>query len=199
MARIGSFVQITAIDHYHDLFRIESVCPDDLVQAILATDWFQLDWQRQEGQLSWCRRRVDTAGLDWIDRWNDHLRCVWPFIAQAVGVPFQSYSGTAWWLDEPGFTCPLHTDGEMPGAMHVTWCGARSDLGTSFYHYKDPSTVRVQFPMLVNTGYIMLNQAQARGYRHLQWHGMLQPVPDHSFRLTSYTWIIPFQDEIKHA
>lgn len=184
-------MQITPVDHYQDLFRVESVCPDHLVQDILATSWSTLSWQRQEGQQNWRRRRIDTQEIQWIDSWDNYLHSIWPQIESTIGINLLPYSGTAWWLDEPGFTCGLHTDGEMPGAMHVCWSGASQDLGTTFYHHKDPNTIRVQFPMLTNTGYIMINIAREQGYRHLQWHGMLRPVPDNTFRLTSYSWIIP--------
>jgi hypothetical protein len=35
----------------------------------------------------------------------------------------------------------------------------------------------------------MINRANQNGYRNLLWHGMLEPVPRNTFRLTSYTWI----------
>ena len=42
-----------------------------------------------------------------------------------------------------------------------------------------------------NAGYIMINKPDDQGYRKLLWHAMLTPVPTDTFRLTSYTWIIP--------
>jgi hypothetical protein len=82
----------------------------------------------------------------------------------------------------------MHTVGEMPGAMQMTWLG-NSNLGTTFYHYKNPSTVRHQFTVAPNTGYIMINRPQTNGYRKLQWHAMLNPVPNNQYRVSSYSWI----------
>lgn len=184
-------MQIYAVDAWRDLFRVEGVCPDDLVNAILTTEWSALRWQRQEDQQHWRRRRIDSEEIAWIHSWDQHMRAIWPAIESAVGRSLRPYSGTAWWLDEPGFVCDLHTDGEMPGAMQLTWIGVSASLGTAFYHYRDPASLRYQFPMQSNTGYIILNQADQTGYRHLQWHGMLTPVPDDTYRLNSYSWIFP--------
>jgi len=79
----------------------------------------------------------------------------------------------------------MHTDGEMPGSMHLTWHGP----GTAFYWHNDPATLRYQTPEHPNAGYIMINQADATGYRQLLWHAML--TPSDSYRITSYTWITP--------
>lgn len=181
---------IESVDSYNDLFRVENIFPDHLVQDILSTDWLSLPWQRQEGQETWARRRINEQALPWLQRWNSQCEQLWPTIAKYLGISIKGYQGTAWWLDEPGFTCSLHTDGEMPGALQVSWHGP-ADLGTAFYHYKNLHNLRYQFPMQTNCGYIMINSADAVGYRHLQWHGMLQPVPANTYRLNSYSWITP--------
>jgi hypothetical protein len=81
----------------------------------------------------------------------------------------------------------MHTDGEMPGAMQMTWIG--NELGTAFYHYKDHASLRHQFAVEPNAGYLMINNPDPTGYRKLQWHGMLTPVPADSFRVSSYSWL----------
>ena len=154
---------------------------------MMSQSWLTVDWQRQEGQETWRRRRINNASLNWAHIWDSHLETVWSDIERQLGVPIGGYSGTAFWLDEPGFECPIHTDGEMPGAMQLTWYGS----GTTFYHYKNSHSVRYQVPGQINAGYIMINLPEANKYRRLQWHGMLETVPDSSFRLSSYTWIIP--------
>lgn len=184
-------MKINAIDDELNLFRIQDVFEQPMVEQVLSTNWLDVPWARQEGQESWARRRVDNSALPWINHWHDHMRKIWPDVEQQLGVPIHGYTDTAFWIDEPGFTCSMHTDGEMPGSLHLTWIGTADTHGTAFYWYKDPAALRYQVPMIPNAGYIMINKATDQGYRKLLWHAMLTPVPTNSFRLTSYTWIIP--------
>lgn len=184
-------MNIQAVDNENNLFRIQEVFDQLLVNKILATDWINLPWQKQEGQENWLRRRVDNSSLPWINEWHQHLQKIWPEIERQLGIPIQGYTDTAFWLDEPGFTCTMHTDGELPGSLQLTWIGSEHNHGTAFYWYKDPDALRYQVPMQPNAGYIMINKAADNGYRRLLWHAMLTTVPENTFRLTSYTWITP--------
>jgi hypothetical protein len=181
-------MQITPVDQEQNLFRITNVFPQHIVDLVNQTDWINLDWARQEGQENWRRRRINHSAISWIDQWHNHFRSIWPAIERELGVPIHGYTDTAFWIDEPGFTCAMHTDGEMPGAMQMTWIGD-INLGTSFYHYKNSNSLRHQFVVNPNTGYIMINRLQPEGYRKLQWHAMLNPVPTTQFRISSYSWI----------
>lgn len=187
MAGASTLMQITAVDSENNLFRVESVFSDELVQKVLTTDWLNLEWDRQEGQENWARRRIRESAIPWIDQWHTHLSKIWHQIGQHIGIETEQYQGTAFWIDEPGFTCAMHTDGELPGSMHLTWIGP----GTTFYWYKDPNTVRYQVPAEPNSGYIMVNRADNSGYRKLLWHAMLTPVQSDTFRLTTYSWMTP--------
>jgi len=178
-------MQITAVDGENNLFCVEHAVSAKLANVITATDWLNLEWSPQEGQESWPRRRIKDSAIPWIDQWHQEVSAQWSTIEQGIGRKLQHYCGTAWWLDEPGFTCSMHTDGELPGSMHLTWRGP----GTAFYWYNDPSTLRYQTPEQPNAGYIMVNQADAQGYRRLLWHAML--APSTAYRITSYTWITP--------
>jgi hypothetical protein len=183
-------MQITPVDSENNLFRVEAVFPEEFVQEVLATDWLDLPWQRQEGQELWRRRRIDESAIPWIDRWHQHLSQHWHEISDSISCDFEGYMGTAFWLDEPGFTCTMHTDGMLPGSLHLTWVGAEPTHGTAFYWYKNPEALRHQFPMIPNTGYIMSHPANT-DYQKLLWHAMLTPVPENTFRLTSYSWLKP--------
>lgn len=189
MAGVGIFMLITAVDDYCDLFAVQDVFPSHIVDKVLSTDWLNLPWQRQEGQESWPRRRIDNSALSWIKDWDNYLEQHISKIEQGIGRQLHGYQGTAWWLDEPGFTCAMHTDGEMPGSMQLTWIGANPALGTAFYHYKNTDSLRHQFAMQPNAGYIMINSPDTQGARHLQWHAMLTPVPPNTYRLCSYSWL----------
>lgn len=180
-------MQITPVDNENNLFRVENVFPEELVQKVLATPWLELEWDRQEGQENWARRRIRDSAIPWIDEWNTHLSKSWHKVSEQTGRETEGYMGTAFWIDEPGFTCSMHTDGELPGSLHLTWQGP----GTTFYWHKDESTLRYQVPEQPNAGYIMINMPDENGYRKLLWHAMLTPVPVNTFRLTTYSWIIP--------
>jgi hypothetical protein len=180
-------MQITPVDQEQNLFRITNVFPQHIVDLVNQTDWINLDWARQEGQENWRRRRINHSAIPWIDQWHNHFRSIWPDIECELGVPIHGYTDTAFWIDEPGFTCAMHTDGEMPGSLHLIWHGP----GTSFYWYKNPDALRYQLPPTPNAGYIMINQPNSAGYRRLLWHAMLDTVPPDSFRLTTYTWVMP--------
>jgi hypothetical protein len=197
MARTGDAMQITAVDDENNLFWVQDIIPEDLVEQIMHTPWMDLPFVRQQGKGFLQRRKIDDSKIPWTGQWDQHCQHIWPIITKKLNIPIHpymsscDYPGTAWWVDEPGFTCALHTDGEMPGAMQLFWIGSQSDLGTAFYNYKDSNSLRHQFLMQANSGYIMINQPDPQGFRRLQWHGMLSPVPANTFRLTSYTWITP--------
>lgn len=180
-------MQVTAVDQENNLFRVEHAVTSSLADKVLATNWLALPWERQQGQELWARKRVVDSAIPWINEWHACLEQAWPGLEQQLGIAIQPYQGTAFWIDEPGFTCSMHTDGEMPGSLHLTWQGP----STTFYWYKDPSSVRYQVPSQPNSGYAMINQANHIGYRPLLWHAMLDPVPANSLRLTSYSWITP--------
>jgi hypothetical protein len=183
-------MQITAVDNELNLFCVTHAVPDHLVKKILDTDWPNLPWDRQPGQESWPRRRIRNQSLPWIQEWDNYFHNIWPTIQKTLGVKLHSYCGTAFWLDEPGFVCYMHTDGEMPGSLQLVWQGS----GTTFYWHNNTTTLRYQVPSEPNNGYVMLNTSDSQGCQPLIWHAMLDPVPTNSFRVTSYTWIT-----IRHA
>lgn len=178
---------IQPVDAENNLFRITNVFPQHIVDLVANEDWLNLEWEKQEGQERWSRRRIKQSAIAWMNQWHDHMRSIWPDVRRQLGIPIQDYTDTAFWLDEPGFVCPLHTDGEMPGSLHLTWRGP----GTTFHWYKQEDSLRYQVPSQTNAGYIMINMPDEQGCRKLLWHAMLDPVPQDTYRLTSYTWIIP--------
>jgi hypothetical protein len=175
-------MQMTAVDNDNNLFRVTDVVSTELVEKINKTPWLELPWAPQPGQENWARRRIDNSAIEWINQWDSEILSLWPKIEEKISYKLQPYWGTAFWLDQPGFTCSMHTDGELPGSLHITWFGP----ATCFYWYKNSSSIRYQVPAAPNTGYIMINQADSSGYRKLLWHDMPTPVPVDSFRLTTY-------------
>lgn len=181
-------MQITPVDQDNNLFAVSEMIPQSLVDRILQTPWLNLQFSLEEGNRN-LRRRIDNNELPWISEWHDCVSDLWHTVQQSTGCKHYKYLDTGFWVDMPTYTCPLHTDGELPGSMQMYWVGSTTDIGTTWYHYKDPEKIRHRFEFIVNTGYIMINQPEANGYRKLQWHGMLTPVPENSFRVTSYSWL----------
>ena len=66
-------MQIIPIDNENNLFRVEDLLTQDLVEQVLATDWLNIPWHRQEGQENWARRRLKNSALPWTDQWDQQL------------------------------------------------------------------------------------------------------------------------------
>ena len=189
MARTGIPMQITAVDQDHNLFAIIDLVPQSLVDKILETDWLSLEHTLTEGNRL-LRRQVQNYQLPWINEWHDCIHQNWQSIAEQTTCNHLKYADTGFWIDMPTYTCPIHTDGELPGSIQMYWIGADTNIGTTWYHHKNQlDQTRHVFKFIPNTGYIMINQPEPNGYRKLQWHGMLTPVPDNSFRVSSYSWL----------
>ena len=185
---INTAMNLRPIDATNDLFRVSDLYPIDLVKSIMTTPWLDMPYSKEEKQETWLRRKIDVSQTHWYNDFENYSEKLWIELSKKLEIPLHKYQGTAWWLDEPGFTCGIHTDGELPGALQTYWIGDR-DLGTSFYYYRDLSTLRYKFPFEPNTGYLMLNNIDDNGYRHLQWHAMPEYVSNHFFRLTSYSLV----------
>jgi hypothetical protein len=191
MAGTGIPMQITPVDEYNNLFEITDIVSHDLMEKILSTPWLDLPWSRQEGQEHWFRRRISNDSIPWTNEWNDHINKMWPKVGEAIGRKLEISYGSTWWIDEPEFTCDMHTDGDLKGAMQIICIAAHKQLGTCFYHDKNGTQVRKQFLSIPNTGYVMLNFPRKNGLTHLHWHAMSCKVPPGTFRLSSYTLLTP--------
>lgn len=193
MARIGNIMYINTVDDDRNLYEISGVASSDLETEILNTAWLDMPWQPPNRQRHLARRYVANAALPWGAEWNRQLAMQWPGILAAIERPEMSwgYGNTHWWVDLPGFVCGIHTDGEMPGAIQIMWIGSSVNLGTVFYYYQVPGTVRYKVPMQSNHGYLMTNVCDQSQYRLLQWHGMTVPVPANTIRVTCYIHLEP--------
>ena len=180
-------MNIVPIDAKQNLYLAQDLVPEHLADEIVNTDWLSLDYTRELLQETWPRRRIKDSAVPWIEQWNSYFNEIRTDLTDVIKTNVQTrylgYGGTAWWVDEPGFDCAIHTDGNLPGAMQLYWIGDINQ-GTTFYHTKDITNVRYQFVCQPNQGYIMM--------RDPQWHAMLQPVLPGKYRVTSYTWIVPY-------
>ena len=176
---------IQAVDCERRLFSVWDILPADLAKQVQELNWLDLPFGAQPGQESWARRLVksDTGLLKEV---NDYYASIASRLGDSIGVKF-NYPYTGWWLDMPGFTVNIHTDGELPCSMQIFWVMPTEDHGTKFYNSKRANDVRFAPKGIANTGYIMLNGKDSNGAQPLHWHGMLNPVPIGHIRVCSYT------------
>jgi hypothetical protein len=180
-------VDIQPVDELKRLWQVKDLLDPDQLTDLLSIDWLSVGWKRGPGQESWKRRLLDWDHPEVI-RVNKHIHEQLPKINQALGTDYTNFGGQ-FWLDEPGFDVVLHTDGELLNAMQMYWIMPDENYGTGFYFYKSPNSLQYQFMSCPNTGYILLNHVNQDGSQPLFWHGMLNPVPDGTYRLSSYWYL----------
>lgn len=184
-------MKITQIDEIPNLFLIEDILPNNIIEKIAKESLLDYEWELQSHQLHWKRRRLKpntTSPLAMVDFFYD--KCL-DQIADATNVEFfGKHCFSNFWLDYEGFDVDIHLDGADRNfdplmAMQIYLTGGDFQLGTVFYKDRTGKLVRYQFPYKINTGYLMLNGEN-------QWHGMLNPVPSGHIRLSSYTYFSDF-------
>jgi hypothetical protein len=172
------------VDDRGRIWQVRDLLTDTLAQELITADWSSLPWNTSRGQESWLRRSVN-----WNDptaqRLGQYITQQLPVINQALGTKFVSCSGH-FWIDLPGFTVDMHTDGHVPNAMQLYWLTPGPDYGTGFYRYNNKNSLLYQFASDPNTGYIILNHLNEDGSQPLYWHGMFNPVPAGTVRVSSY-------------
>lgn len=180
-------VPVTQFRSQDDLGRIWSV--QDLLTLehtaeIAATDWSSLAWIPAARQETWPRRQIHWDEEP-VQRYSRYISSCLPRINSALGTEFQHSYGH-FWLDLPGFQVPLHTDGHVPNAMQLYWVVPGPEYGTGFYRYNTKDSLIYQTISRPNSGYIMLNHLAPDGHQPLLWHGMFEPVPAGTIRVSSY-------------
>jgi len=176
--------KFTQVDDRGRIFLIEDLLPPEQCAELLETDWQNLPWHPGLKQESWPRRWIngdDPTSQKLAQYINNQL----PTINSALGTDFQRCGGQ-FWIDQPGFTVRLHTDGHLPNSMQIYWIMPGPEYGTGFYRYKSIDSLFYQFQSLPNSGYIMLNHADPDGSQPLQWHAMVNPVPEGFIRVSGY-------------
>lgn len=177
-------IKITSVEPTHRIWQIEDLLPAAQVAQILALDWINISWHRGLNQEHWPRRWLDQQDPV-IRSLNQAVHNLIPEINQVIGTNY-ARCNSYWWVDEPGFTVSIHTDGEMQNSLQMAWIAPSDDYGTRFYHDRAGNQLMYQSLGRTNTGYIMLNHPNEDGSQPLHWHGMLNPVPDNTYRVSSY-------------
>jgi len=184
-------MKITAVDSKNDLFFIENILPDSLLEQIESINLWQHPWEIQQMQSDWKRRKLVINEHSVLSQIDYYYNQALDAIALATNTEFDHKTcWSAFWLDYAGFDCPIHLDGAERGftppmAMQIYLTESPDNLGTVWYYDSDGQHVRYSFPYRRNTGYLMLNHAE-------QYHGMLTPIPENHLRLSSYTYFGKF-------
>ena len=169
---------ITPVDNKNDLFFVENIYPQNLLDDLRAVDHLATPGRSEEMQEHWPRKKLyHTDNV--YDTINKYVQSVQAVIEESIKVRFTSCD-TAFWLDLPGFDMENHLDNDgVFAAMQIYLTENTKHMPTVFYN--SDGSVRFQPEYRVNSGYLMLNNKN-------QWHAMPYTVPDNEYRLTSYTW-----------
>lgn len=182
-------MRLTQVDDNGRLFRVEDLLPRELLTKLLALDWNTLPWERENQQEMWARNSINKFEVPELNEACQYIASLHHWLEDRFNIQFEYQTNTGntnWWVDQPGFTTPMHTDGELPMSLQMYFVGDIS-LGTSFYTYKNENSLIQKFEFLPNTGYMMLNGKNPDGSQPLHWHAMLTPVPEGTYRVSSYT------------
>lgn len=176
-------MKITAVDER--MYHIVEILPDELLTELTSLNWNNISWTKQPMQENYPRRLLDSANSTLV-KVSTYFETVTTVVMQELGIKL-TYPNTSWWLDDPGFTIDIHTDGHLPSSMQLFWVMPTIEHGTIFYNYKKGDDIRFSPKSIPNTGYIMLNKLNSDGSQPLQWHGMMNSVPIDTIRVCSYT------------
>ena len=176
--------EFSCVDDLGRLWAVRDLLSPAESADIMAVDWPAMLWSRAPQQAHWRRRTIE---------WNQPrllqlsamISSRLPEINRALGTDFARAFGN-FWLDEPGFKVDMHTDGHLPAVMQLYWHQPGPEYGTGFYRYRTRSSLIHQFASEPNSGYIMLNHLDPDGSQPLQWHAMFNPVPEGTYRISSY-------------
>ena len=157
------------------------------VAELINMDWLNFPYTQIQNQKHLHRRTINN-NHPLVDRASKYITDQLPAINNGIGTNFRIATGH-FWIDEPGFSIDIHTDGELPNAMQMYWFAPGDEFGTGFYNSRNANDLLYQFFSTCNTGYIMLNSLNEDGSQPLLWHGMLKTVPENCYRLTSYCFL----------
>lgn len=173
---------ITPVDQHNNLFYIEDAFSQEIVEQLKSEDPYSYPYRKEEMQQIWPRRRLEPTADSVYNKLTTELNAHVDQLSAAIGRSV-FVADTGIWLDEPGFAMGKHLDNEgVVMSMQIYLNENADNLGTTFYN--EDSTIRYQLPYKFNCGYMMINGPE-------QYHGMINPVPANSYRISSYSWIFP--------
>lgn len=171
---------ITPVDDKLDLFSVTDFYPAEILNSVKSINHVESDWQREDLQTNWNRKRINNHVAQVYIEIDLFVKSKLAEIEQITNTSILSCD-TICWLDETGFTTRSHLDNDdVFVAMQIYLTEhPGTDMATEFYN--EDCTVRFKPEYRINHGYLMINNPTL-------YHGMLTPVPENTYRLSSYTW-----------
>jgi len=169
---------ITPVDSKNDLFFVENIYPQNLVDQVMSIDHRLTKSTCEEFQEDYPRKKLYHTHSVYNAMYT-YVQSIQTTIEECVQMEFLSCD-SAFWLDLPGFDMEKHLDNKKVfAAMQIYLTENTRPMPTVFYNSDD--SIRFEPEYCVNSGYLMFNNEN-------QWHAMPYTVPDNEYRLTSYTW-----------
>ena len=157
------------------------------LDKINTVDWLSWPNQRDEhwnGDNDLFRRRELFKGFPVQIEIDQQVELLLPEINRLANTAY-THVGSSWYLCEPGFWCPMHTDGHKNNVMIIYWQTPGPEYGTTFYHSESVDDVRHEFPGTPNTGFFANYRPRIGRPWGDMWHASLRPVPRGRYRLMS--------------
>lgn len=178
---------------HHKLFEVRDVLPAEHVEKLLALEWLNLPCEPPPKQGCMIRKKIKDDEVELLSQTNSLLHESCKQIGEGLNFQFD-HTFTLWWLDLPGMTSGVHIDSTNTPAMQLYWVAPDTNYGTTFYNKRTnkPQLADIikEFKFIPNTGYItdLTGSTSDKLY-----HGMLNPVPHDSFRISSYTQMMKYE------
>ena len=102
-------MQIKAVDDKKDLFQVNGLFTDILLDNLSKDILEAIPFTKMEWQENWERRKLIVAPGSVLEQIQKHINSQAEAIGQALGKTIENIN-TIFWLDLPGFTCPAHFD-----------------------------------------------------------------------------------------
>jgi hypothetical protein len=174
------------------LFQVKDILPESVVEEIKNFDWLNLPTDVPPMQAQMIRKRIKAEEIIELYKINHLLEKHSKQIGEFLNLKFTNMR-TLWWLDLPGFISHIHIDSTEGTALQAYWIAPGINYGTHFYstksHEPKPPPLIKGFDFIPNTGY--LNDLTGPESEKV-YHGMLNPVPENTFRISSYTQFLTY-------
>ena len=175
---------VEPIQGSHRLFSVQLALDPEYVKRLNQVDWlsrpYEMDDHSRESDTF--QRRILTECLDVQEIIDLEIQKLVPIVNEVAGKNYTAAGGT-WQICEPGFVCPMHTDGYKPNVMIIYWQTPGIEWGTTFYNTSDPTDVWYEFPPVPGTGFFANYEPDPGESWPLMWHASLKAVPEKHYRL----------------
>jgi hypothetical protein len=191
-------MKIYPVDERKRIFQIVDLLDEATFNWVQTVDWLSIDsttFNSGDPKSTFPRKILETSNPNVIKLCNAMQKQL-PTINNEIGTTLQDININLW-LDSEGFKMNVHTDEGVERAgviatLQLYLFAPNEEYGTEFFtatRYKTIFDSLYKFKSIPNTGYLMLNHLNEDGSLPMQWHGMLNPVPKDTYRLSAYWYL----------